>query len=721
MKSITFKRQFAIHLVLFTSILIGLANPNMAAAEGLSGWLKDRATKITKGVKDTVEKVIDEKSTGNEGKAPNSVGNSELNKGEVRELQARLNALGYTVGTPDGVAGQKTNQAIQQFEQEQGLPITGSPSMLVLSSLRNQSTSDTNKTANSANSNNSRSSGGVLVPTKVQVGAETNQTASSTKSNSSGGVLAPTKVQVGTANTNVAGGLGRVEEKVIVPGDDFFKPITGLTLNGLPLIFNDRKVRNQRAYLRAIGLKVLQGGKYVSPAAYGKMSLEDSSIFDEMHADQSKEYGKCIGEPGHRVCEFHGSMLLAISEGEKANEFKQKKLMEKFEKEVISRFTSRISPSAKTFYLVNNAGLGKYDFDANQMRVSLSNLDDWGYEYDYNISISPQDAERAKSFDKTKKALLKFTLDANGVPRTEEVNIYADDSYEKLILTIPVLSKEEAKENRAAKKADKSRQVAAKKQATQQQQAQKTAVEKEAFIKNFPQQNLNVLGIKLGMSPSMAKEILTKAGFNFKGPQRVLGVSKSAFSRTPCEVRRDQAEEIRKAKEIKVDKNSTVYDDCPTKVYKLSFAAYKDYTSSLKDKVAIIVSGNPGGSNKIIAIVRELRDRNREVDFNAKLAENLGDTFVKSGSSKSSAQAWFDSGEYHYRAAHDSKFLKNCTPPHLGYGFTSECGNVLVSPYNNDRNRHFMYLVDTAAYFKSKVAKDELVEKQKAKQPEVLF
>ncbi|WCM93234.1 peptidoglycan-binding protein [Acidovorax sp. NCPPB 2350] len=43
----------------------------------------------------------------------------------VREAQARLNALGYDVGTPDGSAGPKTANALRTYQKDKGLPVTG--------------------------------------------------------------------------------------------------------------------------------------------------------------------------------------------------------------------------------------------------------------------------------------------------------------------------------------------------------------------------------------------------------------------------------------------------------------------------------------------------------------------------------------------------------------------------------------------------------------------
>lgn len=53
----------------------------------------------------------------------------ELSKGSngdaVVELQNRLNELGYSVGTADGDFGGKTKAAVEQFQSENGLAVTG--------------------------------------------------------------------------------------------------------------------------------------------------------------------------------------------------------------------------------------------------------------------------------------------------------------------------------------------------------------------------------------------------------------------------------------------------------------------------------------------------------------------------------------------------------------------------------------------------------------------
>jgi len=44
---------------------------------------------------------------------------------KVREAQTMLGALGYEVGTPDGIAGSKTREAVKSFEAVNGMPETG--------------------------------------------------------------------------------------------------------------------------------------------------------------------------------------------------------------------------------------------------------------------------------------------------------------------------------------------------------------------------------------------------------------------------------------------------------------------------------------------------------------------------------------------------------------------------------------------------------------------
>ncbi|MDA0703516.1 MAG: peptidoglycan-binding domain-containing protein, partial [Proteobacteria bacterium] len=52
-----------------------------------------------------------------------------------RIVQSRLNALGYDAGPPDGAMGDRTTKAIQAFERESGLPVTGKPSAELATNL----------------------------------------------------------------------------------------------------------------------------------------------------------------------------------------------------------------------------------------------------------------------------------------------------------------------------------------------------------------------------------------------------------------------------------------------------------------------------------------------------------------------------------------------------------------------------------------------------------
>src|SRR5258708_27858068 len=43
----------------------------------------------------------------------------------LRAAQQKLNALGYTAGTPDGSMGKNTQNALREFQRDQSLPQTG--------------------------------------------------------------------------------------------------------------------------------------------------------------------------------------------------------------------------------------------------------------------------------------------------------------------------------------------------------------------------------------------------------------------------------------------------------------------------------------------------------------------------------------------------------------------------------------------------------------------
>lgn len=52
---------------------------------------------------------------------------TQLTKAEVQEIQRKLNDIGYSAGTADGIMGGKTRAAIESFQREQEINITGIP------------------------------------------------------------------------------------------------------------------------------------------------------------------------------------------------------------------------------------------------------------------------------------------------------------------------------------------------------------------------------------------------------------------------------------------------------------------------------------------------------------------------------------------------------------------------------------------------------------------
>jgi len=57
---------------------------------------------------------------------------TQLNK----DIQIELNRLGYNVGTPDGLFGTRTREAVLSYQKEVGIPQTGAPSQLLLNQLQ---------------------------------------------------------------------------------------------------------------------------------------------------------------------------------------------------------------------------------------------------------------------------------------------------------------------------------------------------------------------------------------------------------------------------------------------------------------------------------------------------------------------------------------------------------------------------------------------------------
>jgi membrane-bound lytic murein transglycosylase MltF len=57
---------------------------------------------------------------------------------DITEMQSLLNDKGYDAGTPDGVIGQRTRQAIRKYQQNHGLSETDEPSLSLMRHLRSE-------------------------------------------------------------------------------------------------------------------------------------------------------------------------------------------------------------------------------------------------------------------------------------------------------------------------------------------------------------------------------------------------------------------------------------------------------------------------------------------------------------------------------------------------------------------------------------------------------
>ncbi len=55
---------------------------------------------------------------------------------QVREIQTRLNAIGFNSGVPDGKVGPKTRAAVRAYQSSQGLPADGYPTLALLRRLQ---------------------------------------------------------------------------------------------------------------------------------------------------------------------------------------------------------------------------------------------------------------------------------------------------------------------------------------------------------------------------------------------------------------------------------------------------------------------------------------------------------------------------------------------------------------------------------------------------------
>jgi hypothetical protein len=61
---------------------------------------------------------------------------SALSRSQVRDLQTALNQRGFDSGTPDGMAGPATRDALRRYQRSVGLPADGYPNLELLQRLQ---------------------------------------------------------------------------------------------------------------------------------------------------------------------------------------------------------------------------------------------------------------------------------------------------------------------------------------------------------------------------------------------------------------------------------------------------------------------------------------------------------------------------------------------------------------------------------------------------------
>lgn len=60
---------------------------------------------------------------------------TRYNRATVKKVQKKLNRRGYDCGTPDGIRGSKTSEAIRQYQADHDLKVTGTVNASLLRSL----------------------------------------------------------------------------------------------------------------------------------------------------------------------------------------------------------------------------------------------------------------------------------------------------------------------------------------------------------------------------------------------------------------------------------------------------------------------------------------------------------------------------------------------------------------------------------------------------------
>jgi peptidoglycan hydrolase-like protein with peptidoglycan-binding domain len=78
------------------------------------------------------------KSDSAAGKATSTSVSSAISSSTISQIQVYLTVLGYKPGPDDGIMGTRTRSAIEQFQRDKKLSVTGQPSSYLLAVLRNK-------------------------------------------------------------------------------------------------------------------------------------------------------------------------------------------------------------------------------------------------------------------------------------------------------------------------------------------------------------------------------------------------------------------------------------------------------------------------------------------------------------------------------------------------------------------------------------------------------
>lgn len=65
-----------------------------------------------------------------------AAGSTAVTRDVVLEVQTKLSNMGYDVGTPDGIAGKKTENAVRMFQQSHGLQVNGQMNPATIQAIR---------------------------------------------------------------------------------------------------------------------------------------------------------------------------------------------------------------------------------------------------------------------------------------------------------------------------------------------------------------------------------------------------------------------------------------------------------------------------------------------------------------------------------------------------------------------------------------------------------